>query len=104
MLATAPTGVAARNVLGFTLHSVFKLPVQREYEQKCHTLNNAALKELRQFLYGIHTIVIDEMSMVSVKTFHSIHERLCAIADNSEPFGGFNILLFEDFFQLRPVR
>lgn len=66
MLVTAPTGVAARNVLGFTLHSVFKLPVQRGYEEECHTLNNAEFKKLRQFFYGIHTIIIDEISMVSV--------------------------------------
>ena len=52
----------------------------------------------------VHTIIIDEISMVSCKYFHYIHQRLCSIANNDLPFGGFNIILFGDFYQLRPVR
>lgn len=66
-------------------------------------IEQCCIKKVTAIFYGIQTINIDEISMVSVKTFHSIHERLCAIADNSEPFGGYNILLFGDFFQLRTV-
>ena len=42
--------------------------------------------------------------MVSPVTLNFVHRRLCAIADSSEPFGGYNVMVFGDFFQLRPVR
>ena len=42
--------------------------------------------------------------MVSKKCFHYIHQRLCSIANNDQPFGNYNVILFGDFYQLRPVR
>ena len=42
--------------------------------------------------------------MISTDSFHFIHQRLCSIANNTLPFGGYNIILFGDFYQLRPVR
>ena len=101
---TAPTGVAARNVLGHTLHSIFRLPVQHGNEPEFHELPAFALKKLRDMFRSIHTIIIDEISMVSSKYFNYIHQRLCSIANNDLPFGGFNVILFGDFYQLRPVR
>ena len=104
VLVAAPTGVAARNVNGYTLHSIFKLPVQHGYEPEFHELSPFMLRKMRELFRNIHTIIIDEISMVCCKYFHYIHQRLCSIADNYELFGNFNIILFGDFFQLRPVR
>ena len=58
---------------------------------------------MRQKYAFVHTLIIDEVSMVSAETLNSIHDRLCAIADSDEVFGNFNIILYGDFFQLRPV-
>ena len=104
VIVSAPTGVVARNVNGYTLHSVFKLPVQRGYEPECHELSPLNLKRLSALFKDVHTLVIDEISMVSAKVFTHIHQRLCAISDTNIPMGGFNIILFGDFFHLRPVR
>lgn len=52
----------------------------------------------------VHTIVIDEISMVSSVMLHHIHLRLCAIKGNNDKFGGLNVITIGDFFQLRPVR
>ena len=52
---------------------------------------------------SVHTKIIDEISMGSSKYFHNIHQRLCSIANNDLPFGGFNIILFDGFYQLGHV-
>ena len=44
------------------------------------------------------------MSIISSNMFTFIHQRLYAIADRDGPFGGYNVILFGDFHQLRPVR
>lgn len=103
VVVAAPT-VAARNVQGFTLLVILRLPVQHGYEPEFHELSAYALKKLRDMFKTIHTVIIDEVSMVSIKYFHYIHQRLCSIANNDQPFGNFNVLLFGDFYQLRPVR
>ena len=52
---------------------------------------------------GIHTIILDEISMIRSSTFTVIHQRLYAILGNENPFGNL-FILFGDFFQLPPVR
>ena len=55
----------------------------------------------------VHTIIIDEISMVSYKTLGFIHQRLTEIKgsdDTEEYFGGVNIIAVGDFYQLPPVR
>lgn len=63
------------------------------YNEQC------CIKNIKAAFYCINriTCIIDEILMVSVRTFHSIHKRLFAIADNSRPSGGFNIFLFWGF-------
>lgn len=52
----------------------------------------------------MHTLVIDEISMVSSQTLVYIHRRLAAIKGNDNFFGGLNVILIGDFHQLKPVR
>lgn len=104
VIIAAPTGVAARNIHGVTLHYAFRLPVQHGYESSLHTLSPRTLKHLQSKMQTFHTIIIDEISMISAKTFTHIHHRLCSIANSTTPFGNYNIICFGDFFQLRPVR
>ena len=60
MVVAAPSGVAARNVMGYTLHNIFKLPVQHGYEPEFHELSAFVLKKLRQIFQDENTIIIDE--------------------------------------------
>ena len=100
----APTGVAAFNIKGKTIHSALHLPVQHAYSTSYSELSAKSLKQIRSEFCNVHTILIDEVSMVSALMLEHIHLRLQSIFNNDLPFGGLNIFLVGDFFQLRPVR
>ena len=97
----APTGTAARNIKGRTIHSLLKIPVTR-YNNYV-PLHPQALQVLRVEFHGVHTLVIDEISMVSDMMLTIISRRLAEIFDNNSPFGGINVIVVGDIFQLRPV-
>ena len=103
VLVCAPTGTAARNVKGSTIHSLLKIPVQ-QYMNYEPISNPVILKALRDAFAGVHTLIIDEISMVSATMLSLINNRLTEIFDTNEPFGNLNIIVFGDLFQLRPVR
>ncbi|WP_253375616.1 ATP-dependent RecD-like DNA helicase [Okibacterium sp. HSC-33S16] len=95
----APTGVAALNVGGQTIHSLFRLPIgliaDHDIEQ------NDALKKL---LNTIDTLIIDEVSMVNADLMDAIDRSLRqARQRRHEPFGGVQVVLFGDPYQLAPV-
>ena len=95
----APTGVAALNVEGQTIHSLFRLPIgliaDSELEQS---------EPARKILNAIDTLVIDEISMVNADVMDAIDRSLRqARRRRSEPFGGVQIVMFGDPYQLAPV-
>ena len=95
----APTGVAALNVEGQTIHSLFRLPIgliaDSELEQS---------EPARRVLKAIDTLVIDEVSMVNADLMDAIDRPLRqARGRRSEPFGGVQIVMFGDPYQLSPV-
>ncbi|MGV8969630.1 MAG: ATP-dependent DNA helicase [Microbacteriaceae bacterium] len=95
----APTGVAALNVGGQTIHSLFRLPIgviaDHEIEQS---------RELIKLLNTIETLVIDEVSMVNADLLDAIDRSLRQARHKPfEPFGGVQIVLFGDPYQLAPV-
>ena len=96
----APTGTAARNMHGQTIHS--KIPVMQylDYEG----LHPQSLNNLRITFSGVSTIIIDEISMVSSAMLTFISRRLNEITDNDAPFGGLSLIAVGDLFQLRPVK
>ena len=95
----APTGVAAVNVKGQTIHSFFnfKIDITPDSVRKIRPRNKAVYKKL-------HAIVIDEISMVRadlldcVDVFLRLHGR-----GKSMPFGGIQMILIGDLYQLPPV-
>ncbi|GGE93848.1 ATP-dependent DNA helicase [Mycetocola zhadangensis] len=95
----APTGVAALNVGGQTIHSLFRLPIGLIAD---HDIDqNDALKKL---LNTIDTLVIDEVSMVNADLMDAIDRSLRqARQRRHEPFGGVQLVLFGDPYQLAPV-
>ncbi|EPR75132.1 putative helicase [Leifsonia rubra CMS 76R] len=95
----APTGVAALNVGGQTIHSLFRLPIgviaDHELEQN---------PQLRKLLNTIETLVIDEVSMVNADLLDAIDRSLRqARQRKNEAFGGVQVVLFGDPYQLAPV-
>lgn len=102
VVVCAPTGTAARNVRGSTIHSLLKIPVNNflEYEP----LSQFLLSKLQRQFQPFATIIIDEISMVSAAMLTYISRRLSEIKNNECPFGGLNVIVVGDFFQLRPVR
>ena len=106
-MLVAPTGVAAFNIGGLTIHYAFQLPVEHGNLTRYTKLSAERLHQLRLLCKDVHTIIIDEISMVSYKTLGFIHQRLTEIkgTDDTEVyFGGLNIIAVGDFYQLPPVR
>jgi len=95
----APTGVAALNVGGQTIHSLFRLPIGVIAD---HDIDQTA--ETRKLLNTIDTLVIDEVSMVNADLLDAIDRSLRqARVKPFEPFGGVQVVLFGDPYQLAPV-
>ncbi|HEX4400552.1 MAG TPA: AAA family ATPase [Galbitalea sp.] len=95
----APTGVAALNVGGQTIHSLFRLPIgviaDHEIEQS---------RELRKLLGTLDTIVIDEVSMVNADLLDAVDRSMRQARQRPhEAFGGAQVVLFGDPYQLAPV-
>ena len=97
----APTGVAALNVGGVTIHSLFTFPfgVLGEVDIGKH-LN----RRTRDVLKALDMLVIDEVSMVSADMMDAIDRALrIARGKRSVPFGGAQLVMFGDPYQLAPV-
>ena len=95
----APTGVAALNVGGQTIHSLFRLPIGVIAD---HDIPQTA--ELRKLLGTIDTVVIDEVSMVNADLLDAVDRSLRQARQRPrEPFGGAQVVLFGDPYQLAPV-
>ena len=75
----APTGIAAFNIGGLTIHRALRLQVEHGRTAHQLQLNALALHDLRNLWQGVHTIIIDEISMVSYEMLKSVHSRLCEI-------------------------
>ena len=97
----APTGVAAFNVNGCTLHSALCLLTKGEIKN----LEGDALRQLQETLAGVEYVIIDEMSMVGRKIFGQVDQRLRQAFPQcgNKILGGRSCLLFGDFGQLPPV-
>jgi ATP-dependent DNA helicase PIF1 len=100
LVVLAPTGVAACNVYGNTIHSKLAIPV-RDF----HPLSTDALMDLQSAWSACKYIVIDEISMVGQKMMGMVDSRLRQIFPDcsSQWFGGRSMLFFGDLGQLSPV-
>jgi len=114
MLVAAPTGVAAINAGGVTLHSLFQLPFAPfipSVEINATTVNKDSLlsqirfnREKLNLLRNVELLVIDETSMVPSHTVDAIDTLLRSIKRRRQlPFGGTQVLFIGDLHQLQPV-
>jgi len=111
MVVTAPTGVAAINAGGVTIHSFFQLPFGPQIVQK--SLQDAGQpravdmnkfsREKINIIRSLDLLVIDEISMVRADLLDAIDRVLRRYKQRYKPFGGVQLLLIGDLQQLAPV-
>ncbi|MFF2272699.1 ATP-dependent RecD-like DNA helicase [Agromyces sp. NPDC058136] len=95
----APTGVAALNVGGQTIHSLFRLPIGVIAD---HDIDQN--DTVRKILNAMDTLVVDEVSMVNADLMDAMDRSLRQARQRPlEPFGGAQVVLFGDPYQLAPV-
>lgn len=105
MIVVAPTGIAAINAEGVTIHSFFQLPFGPQIPGTQYG-NNKRYAFRRQKLRLIRTVdlvVIDEISMVRADLLDAIDSVLRQYRDRNRPFGGVQMLMIGDMQQLAPV-
>lgn len=98
----APTGIAASHLKGQTVHSFFALGIRE-------TLDIGDIGQLLEKKYlqtrfsKLKLLIIDEVSMISPEVFTTMNIILQAFRQNDEPFGGVQVVVSGDFFQLPPI-
>ena len=101
---TAPTGLAAFNVGGITIHRLFQLPIEHEGKTAGYwSLSKGSHKTLKTCLRHVKVFIVDEVSMVSSLNLAYLHLRLEELFGSDEWFGGKNMLFVGDILQLQPV-
>lgn len=110
MIVVAPTGVAAINAGGVTIHSFFQLPFGPyiagavEGEQKVQgRFSHGFSREKIDIIKSLDLLVMDEISMVRADLLDAVNDILCRYRDRNRPFGGVQLLLIGDLQQLAPV-
>lgn len=99
----APTGLAALNIGGKTLHSIFGIvPSEDIFEHDYNKFTNNP-NVINFIQHRLNHLIIDEISMVRADMLDYIDRQLQAMKGNSLPFGGVQVIAFGDFFQLPPV-
>lgn len=106
MAVVAPTGVAAVNAGGTTIHSLFQLPFQPFLPQHTRQLLETVKYQRNRLtlLRQLELLIIDEVSMVRADVLDAIDAVLRSVRRrHNEAFGGVQVLLIGDMFQLPPV-
>ena len=101
-----PTGCATHNVGGCTVHELFALNVEDNGRSQNKLLLPEKLQNLRESLFNILFLIIDEISMVSENVFLDVHNwltEICGVKDGDVYFGGKCVILLDDVFQLKPI-
>jgi hypothetical protein len=116
-MVTAPTGIAAINAGGTTLHSYFQLPIlpylphkryygsqQLNFADKNYLIRNARInKEKLAVIKRLDLLIIDEVSMLRADVLDALNDVLMFARKSNKPFGGIQMLFIGDLFQLPPV-
>ena len=119
VMVAAPTGIAALNAKGVTLHSLFQLPiatfvpstaVDMSLAENVNVVTPKTLIQRQQMnsykrktLKKLELLIIDEVSMLRADTLDMINTVLKSVRGSSAPFGGVQVLFIGDLLQLPPV-
>ncbi|MBR2830758.1 AAA family ATPase [Candidatus Saccharibacteria bacterium] len=98
----APTGIAALNVGGQTIHSFFRLTTDVQ-DAKDHKKVTSNLDRIKSILRRLDCLVIDEISMVGADIIDMIDAKMRFARGTDQPFGGCQIVAFGDLYQLPPI-
>ncbi len=102
-IVVAPTGVAAINAGGVTIHSFFQLPFT-PYVPNAHIQSKFDFgKEKRRIIASLDLLIIDEISMVRSDLLDAVDSVLRRYRDRYKPFGGVQLMMIGDLQQLTPV-
>jgi GTPase SAR1 family protein len=107
MVVVAPTGVAAMNAGGVTIHSFFQIPFGPYIPGSAQTGGERQIKKFSRekinIIRSLDLLVIDEISMVRADVLDAIDEVLRRYRDRNQPFGGVQLLMIGDLQQLAPI-
>jgi len=109
MVVIAPTGIAAINAGGVTIHSFFQIPFAPYVPESSFSTNGQATyrfrfgKEKINIIRSMDLLVIDEISMVRADLWDAVDKILRRYRDRHKPFGGVQLLMIGDLQQLAPV-
>ncbi len=98
----APTGIAASHLNGQTIHSFFSLGINENIDNE-FIFKLLSKKHVKTRLNNLKVLIIDEISMVSPNLFGCLDNILRTFKQNDKPFGGIQVVLSGDFFQLPPI-
>lgn len=100
VVVTATTGLAAAHLGGSTIHSWSGMGIDDHlHEDYIYTMSEARKKAIRK----TDILIIDEVSMMHDYNLNMVNQAMKIIRENDEPFGGLQVILCGDFFQLPPV-
>ncbi len=102
-IIVAPTGVAAINAGGMTIHSFFQLPLSPFVPEANFKNRFDYSKEKRKIIRTLDLLIIDEISMVRSDVLDAIDSVLRRFREHEKPFGGVQLLMIGDLQQLTPV-
>lgn len=106
IVVVAPTGIAAINAEGVTIHSFFQLsfaPFIPDAQYKLKEQQYRFSKQKIRVIQSIDTLVIDEISMVRADLLDAVDNVLRRFRKNNLPFGGVQMVMIGDLGQLAPV-
>lgn len=109
-VVVAPTGIAAINAGGVTINSFFQLPPEPylpDFPEFMTAYDTKDHRKMQRFKWGLmkalELLVIDEISMVRADMMDAISDTLKKARHSDEPFGGVQLLMIGDIYQLPPV-
>lgn len=99
---TASTGIAATHIGGMTIHSWSSIGIKNELTKqdirRIHDNRRAVCR-----IVNAHVLIVDEISMLSARTLEMVDAVCRAVRESEGPFGGLQVILVGDFFQLPPI-
>ncbi len=101
-VVVAPTGIAAVNVMGETIHSFFKFKPDVTVKEAKELGRRAGAKRV-QFFQSLDLLIIDEISMVRADLLDCIDTYLRQLLEPALPFGGMHVACIGDVYQLPPI-
>ncbi|MBO4658168.1 MAG: AAA family ATPase [Prevotella sp.] len=102
-IVVAPTGVAAINAGGMTIHSFFQLPLSPYVPNTTYKAKYDFSRDKRRIIASIDLLIIDEISMVRGDLLDAVDNVLRRYHNHFLPFGGVQLLMIGDLQQLTPV-